>query len=279
MAAVPAVPTHTLNDGTAIPAVGFGCYTGTGGDPATLVASALASGYRLLDTALRYDNEDAVGAAVRDSGLDRDEVVVTTKLPGRFQGRGEAREALETSLGNLGLDRIDLYLIHWPLPRLDRYVDTWRELIAFRDEGLVRSIGVCNFTEAHLTRLIGDTGVVPAVNQVELHPYWPQDALRAFHAEHGIVTEGWSPIGRGALLRSAEVSAIAETHGVSTAQTVLRWQVQVGSVPLPKSSDPERQRANLDLFGFALTDEEMATIAGVDHERLSGQDPDEYEEF
>ncbi|GAA4966708.1 hypothetical protein GCM10025792_06680 [Pseudonocardia tropica] len=158
-------------------------------------------------------------------------------------------------------------------------MDTWRELIAFRDEGLVRSIGVCNFTEAHLTRLIGETGVVPAVNQVELHPYWPQDALRAFHAEHGIVTEGWSPIGRGALLRSAEVTAIAETHGVSTAQAVLRWQVQVGSVPLPKSSDPQRQRANLDLFGFALTDEEMATIAGVDHERLSGQDPDEYEEF
>ena len=191
---------------------------------------------------------------MRRSGVDRDELLVTSKIPGRHHGCDEAIASIEASLRELGLDRIDLQLIHWPNPSVGKYVDTWRGMIDARERGLVRSIGVSNFTEAMLTELIDETGVTPAVNQVELHPYFPQGALRAFHAEHGIRTESWSPLARRSELLTEQVlQELAEIHGVTPTQVVLRWHVEVGSTPIPKSADPERQRENADVFGFSLT--------------------------
>ena len=273
------VPTLSLRDGRAIPAVGFGTFPHAGDDSRTTTISALDAGYRLLDTALRYENEEGVGRAVREYGLPREEILVTTKLAGRHHGYDETIVGLHESLGALGLEYVDLYLIHWPLPRLDRYVDSWRAMIRLRDEGLVRSIGVSNFTEAHLRRLADETGELPVLNQVELHPYFPQAALRAVHAELGIVTESWSPLGRGELLDEPVVVGIAEAHGVAPAQAILRWHVQLGAVPIPKSADAGRQRTNIDLFGFTLTDDEMAALSGLERGRLWDQDPDVHEEF
>jgi diketogulonate reductase-like aldo/keto reductase len=271
--------TYRLNDGHALPAIGFGTYPHGRDDSQESTESALAAGYRLLDTALSYGNEADVGAAVRASGLGRDEILVTTKVPGRHHGYDETIAALHESLGNLGLDRVELYLIHWPLPRIDRYVDTWRALIELRERGLSRSIGVSNFTEAHLHRLIDETGVVPAVNQIEMHPYFPQERMRAVHGELGIRTESWSPLGRGGLLAEPAVVSAAEAHGVSPAQVVLRWHLQLGAVPIPMSSNAQRQRQNIDLGGFTLTDEQLGTLSGLERGRLKGQDPDVYEEF
>ena len=273
------IPTVPLNDGHAIPVVGFGTFPNAGDDSRTTAMSALDAGYRLLDTALRYENEEGVGRAVREYDLPREEIIVCTKLAGRHHGYDETIKGFHESLANLGLDYVDIYLIHWPLPRLGKYVDSWKALVELRDEGLVRSIGVSNFTEEHLRRIIDATGVVPVMNQVELHPYFPQAALRAVHAELGVVTESWSPLGRGELLSEPTVTAVAEAHGVSPAQAILRWHVQLGAVPIPKSADPERQRANIDLFGFTLTDAEMATLSGMERGRIWGQDPDVHEEF
>jgi diketogulonate reductase-like aldo/keto reductase len=273
------IPTLTGNDGLAIPAVGFGTFPHAGDDSRTTAISALDAGYRLLDTALRYENERGVGRAVRECGLPRSEILVTTKLAGRHHGYDETIKGCHESLTNLGLDYVDIYLIHWPLPRLDKYVDSWKAMIKLRDEGLVRSIGVSNFTEAHLRRIVDETGVVPVMNQVEMHPHFPQAPLRAVHAELGIVTESWSPMGRGELLSEPTVIAIAQAHGVTPAQAVLRWHVQLGVVPIPKSADPARQRANIDLFGFALSDNEMAALSGMERGRIWGQDPEVYEEF
>jgi 2,5-diketo-D-gluconate reductase A len=270
---------HRLNDGHTLPAIGFGTYPHGRDDSQASTAAALEAGYRLLDTALSYGNEAAVGAAVRASGLDRADVLVTTKVPGRHHGYDETLGALRESLGNLGLDRVELYLIHWPLPRIDRYVDTWRAMIALRGQGLTRSIGVSNFTEAHLRRLIDETGVVPAVNQVEMHPYFPQPRMRAVHAELGIVTEAWSPLGRGDLLAEPTVVGIAQAHGVSPAQVVLRWHLQLGSVPIPMSSNPQRQRQNIDLDGFSLAPDQLTALSALTKGRLKGQDPNTYEEF
>ena len=268
-----------LNDGHAIPAIGYGTFPWGGGDSFDTTIAALDAGYRLLDTALRYENEEGVGRAVREYDLPREEIVVCTKLAGRHHGYDETNKGFHESLANLGLDHVDIYLIHWPLPRLGKYVDSWKAMVELRDEGLVRSIGVSNFTEEHLRRIIDATGVVPVMNQVELHPYFPQAPLRAVHAELGVVTESWSPLGRGELLSEPTVTAIAEAHGVSPAQAILRWHVQLGAVPIPKSADPARQRANLDLFGFTLTDAEMATLSGMERGRIWGQDPDVHEEF
>jgi diketogulonate reductase-like aldo/keto reductase len=271
--------THELNDGHELPAIGFGTYPHGRDDSRASTTSALDAGYRLLDTALSYGNEADVGAAVRASDLSRDEILVTTKVPGRYHGYDETIGALRESLDNLGLDRVELYLIHWPLPRIDKFVDTWRALIDLREQGLTRSIGVSNFTEAHLHRLIDETGVVPAVNQIELHPYFPQERMRAVHDELGIRTESWSPLSRGGLLDEPVVVEIAEAHGVSPAQVVLRWHLQLGVVPIPMSSNPQRQRQNIDLAGFTLTDEQVAALSGLEKGRLKGQDPDVYEEF
>ncbi|NEC64927.1 aldo/keto reductase [Streptomyces sp. SID9727] len=273
------IPVHTLNDGHTIPAVGLGTYPLDDDAAEKAVSGALDLGYRLVDTALNYGNETGTGRGVARSGVPREEVFVTTKVPGRHHGYEKTLASFEESRSNLGLDYVDLYLIHWPLPRVGLYVDTWRALVKLREEGLVRSVGVSNFTAGHLRRLEEETGVVPAVNQVELHPRLPQEELRAVHAAMGIVTQSWSPLGRGRdLLADPEVVAVAEAHGVTPGQAVLRWHTQLGAVPIPKSADPGRQRENLDLFGFELTPEELGRISNGRRERFGG-DPEEHEEF
>lgn len=273
-------PTITLNDGRELPLLGLGTVQAEGEDMASTVTSALDAGYRLIDTALSYGTEGGVGRAVAASNIPRENISITTKIPGRFHGYDEATESARTSLNDLGVDYIDLLLIHWPLPRVDKYVDTWRAMIDLRQQGLVKSIGVSNFTEEHLDRLAAETSVVPAVNQIELHPYFPQADMRAYHDKHGIVTESWSPLGRGSeLMQAAPVADAAAAHGVTPGQVVLRWHVQLGAVPLPKSSNPERRRQNLDVFGFELTDDEVAAISGLERGRIWDQDPNTYEEF
>jgi 2,5-diketo-D-gluconate reductase A len=273
------IPAHTLNDATTLPAVGLGTWPMDDAQAEEAVAGALRLGYRLIDTATNYRNEAGVGRGIARADVPREEIVVTTKLPGRHHGYDETLASFEESRRRLGVDRVDLYLIHWPLPRVDKYVDSWRAMIKLREDGLVRSIGVSNFTAGHIERLEKETGVLPAVNQIEAHPLFPQDALRAFHASKGIVTESWSPLGRGsALLDDPAVISVAEAHGVTPGQAVLRWHVQLGAVPIPKSADPERQRANLDVFGFELGAAQMAAIADRVPRRLGG-DPEVHEEF
>lgn len=272
-------PVHTLNDGRTVPAVGLGTWPLDDEAAEQAVAGALGLGYRLVDTALNYRNETGTGRGIARSGVPREDVFLTTKVPGRHHGYEETLASFEESRGNLGLEYVDLYLIHWPLPGVGRYVDTWKAMIKLREEGLVRSIGVSNFTAAHLARLEQETGVLPAVNQIEMHPLLPQEELRAVHTEKGIVTESWSPLARGRkVLEAPEVVAAAGAHGVTPGQVVLRWHTQLGAVPIPKSADPGRQRENLDLFGFELTPEEMARIGGRPQHRFGG-DPETHEEF
>jgi diketogulonate reductase-like aldo/keto reductase len=275
------VPTHTLNDGTAIPAIGFGTWPLKGRDATEAVLSALEAGYRLVDTAVNYDNEREVGEAVRTSGIPREQIRVTSKIPGRHHAYDDAIRSTHESLERLGLDHLDLHLIHWPNPSDGLFPETWRALVDLQQQGLVTTIGVSNFTEAHLRRIIDDTGVTPAVNQVELHPLFPQEQLRAVNERLGIRTESWSPLGkRQAPFAEPAVTGPAQRLGVSPAQVVLRWQVQLGAVPIPKSATPERQRANLDVFGFELTEDEMAAITALGRPdgRLFGGDPDTHEE-
>ncbi|MFD4604593.1 aldo/keto reductase [Streptomyces sp. NPDC058464] len=273
------IPAYPLNDGTTIPATGLGTWPMDDTQAEQAVRQALELGCRLVDTAVNYRNESGVGRGVASSGVPREEVVVTTKLPGRHHGYEETLASFEESRQRLGLEYVDLYLIHWPNPRVGKYVDSWKAMIRLREDGLVRSVGVSNFTEEHLTRLEQETGVLPSVNQVELHPLFPQDELRAFHAAKGIVTESWSPLGRDVrLLDDPAVVAVAQALGVTPAQVVLRWHVQLGALPIPKSADAERQRANLDLFGFELDAAHMAAVSGRAHRRLGG-DPESHEEF
>ncbi|MBT1094673.1 aldo/keto reductase [Streptomyces chartreusis] len=273
------IPLHTLNDGTTIPAIGLGTWPMDDAQAERAVADALDLGYRLVDTATNYRNETGVGRGIAASGVAREEVVVTTKLPGRHHGYEETLASFEESRRRLDLAYVDLYLIHWPLPRVDKYVDSWRAMIELRESGLVRSIGVSNFTPEHIERLERETGVLPSVNQIELHPLFPQDELRAFHEGKGIVTESWSPLGRGTdLLDDPVVRGIAETLKVTPGQVVLRWHTQLGALPIPKSADRERQRANLDIFGFELDATQMAAVADRAHRRLGG-DPETHEEF
>jgi diketogulonate reductase-like aldo/keto reductase len=275
-----AVPTVELNDGHHFPVLGLGTY-GLNGEAGTeSVKTGIDVGYRLLDTALNYGNEDAVGRAVRESGVPREELVVTTKIPGRHHGYDEAHRSIEESLGNLGLEYADLYLIHWPNPSVDKFVETWKAFVDLRDNGLVRSIGVSNFTEEHLNRIIDATGVAPAVNQVELHPYFPQTELREVHERLGIVTEAWSPLAkRSELLNEQPIVAAAAAHGVEPGQVVLRWHVQIGSVPVPKSAQADRQAQNIDVFDFELTDDEIESITALQRGRLWGGDPNSHEEM
>ena len=276
------IPTYTLNDGTTLPAIGFGTYPLKGEDGTAAIVSALEVGYRLLDTAVNYENETEVGDALRRSGLPRDQVQVASKIPGRHHGYDDAIASVHGSLERLGLDYLDLQLIHWPNPRHGKYVDAWRALVDLREKGLVRAIGVSNFTEEHLARIIEATGVTPVVNQIELHPRFPQRDMLAVHERLGIRTEAWSPMGkRRAPLGEDAVTAAAEAHGVTPGQVILRWHVQLGSLPIPKSADPERQRQNLDVFGFELSADQMAAISALGEAdgRLFGGDPDTHEEM
>ncbi len=274
--------THTLNDGTTLPTVGFGTYPLAGEDGIAALVSALEVGYRLLDSAVNYGNEEEVGEALRRSGLPRGDVRLATKVPGRFHAHDLALQSLRDSAGRLGVEQIDVALIHWPNPSQGRYVEAWQALVEAQREGLVATIGVSNFTEAHLTRIIEETGVTPALNQVELHPYFPQDDLRAVHERLGILTQAWSPLGkRPTPFDEPAVADAAQAHGVTPGQVVLRWHLQLGSMPVPKSASPERQRANLDLDGFTLSDDEMAAISALgrtDGRRFDG-DPDVHEEM
>lgn len=274
MTPVPALP---LNDGTTIPQVGYGVLMIPNAETEAAVTMALDAGYRSIDTATIYGNEEGVGAAIAASAVPRDELFVTTKLWNEDQG--DPRTAFERSLDRLGLTYVDMYLIHWPVPSRDRYIEAWRVLQELRDEGLVRTIGVSNFQVSHLERLQRETGELPAVNQVELHPRLTQKELRAFHAAHGIVTEAWSPLDRGAMLDDPIVSGIARAHDRSPAQIVLRWHVQLGNVVIPKASSPERIAANLALFDFALDDDEMETITALDagEDGRAGPHPDTYD--
>ena len=259
------LPIRRAHDGFELPAIGFGTYRVQGLDGMAAVRSALENGYRLIDSAVNYENEGAVGAAIRSSGVPREDIIVTSKLPGRHHAYDEALTCIEESVCRMGLDFIDLYLIHWPNPSQGRYVEAWRALIEARERGLVRHIGVSNFLPGHIERLVRATGVYPAVNQVELHPYFQQARQRAYDDAHGIITEAWSPLARAnELVHDPTVSKIAAAHGVSVVEAILRWHVQLGTVALPKSMNPERQRANIAL-DFELTDAEMAEIAVLDN--------------
>lgn len=269
-------PPFRLNDGTTLPATGFGTFGMTGEPGIAQIRSALSCGYRLLDTAVGYGNESEVGAAVHRSGLDGD-VVITTKIPGRGLGYDAARRSIAESRKRLGVDRIGLHLIHWPMPGLDLYVDTWRALVAARSDGEIRTIGVSNFTPRYLTPIIEATGVVPAVNQIELHPHFPQHHQRAADRRLGICTQAWSPLGRGRSLFDADaVREPARRRGVTGAQIVLRWHHQLGVLPIPRSRQPDRQRDNLADDGIELTDAEMTAITALGHGggRLWDGDPD-----
>jgi 2,5-diketo-D-gluconate reductase A len=277
-----AIPTYQLDDGTTLPAVGFGTYPLTGDDGVAAIRSAIEVGYRLLDTAVNYGNEAEVGEAIRQSGVPREDLRITSKIPGRHHGYDDAVRSTHESLDRLGLEYLDLHLIHWPNPSVGKFDEAWRALVDLREKGLVRSIGVSNFTAAHLRRIIDDSGVTPAVNQIELHPYFPQAEMRAVHERLGIRTESWSPLGkRQAPFTEPPVADAAQRHGVTPGQVILRWQVQLGAIPIPKSATPERQRQNLDVFGFELSADEVAAISGLGraHGRLFGGDPDTHEEM
>lgn len=276
------VPTYTLNDGHTLPAIGFGTYPLTGEEGTSAIQGAIEVGYRLLDTAVNYGNEEEVGEAVRRSGIPREELTICSKLPGRDHAYDDAKKSVHGSLERLGIDRIDLHLIHWPNPGVGKYAEAWRALVDLQQEGLVRSIGVSNFTAEHLARIIAETGVTPAVNQLELHPRFPQEAMRSVDEGLGIRTEAWSPMGkRRAPLEEPVVTDAAERLGVTPGQVILRWHVQLGSLPIPKSSSRERQAQNLDVFGFELTDAEVAAISGLADPdgRLFGGDPETHEEM
>ncbi len=268
------VPEIPLNDGVEIPQLGFGVFQVPPEETAATVMHAFETGYRHIDTAAAYGNEAEVGQAFHGSGLDRDEVFITTKCWNDSQGYDEATRALKQSLERLELEHVDLYLIHWPAPARDRYVDTWRAFIDLQREGLVRSIGVSNFQADHLERIIDETGVTPSVNQIELHPRLQQRGLRREHANRGIVTEAWSPLAQGEVLDDPTLSEIAAAHDRTTGQVALRWHLQLGNVVFPKSVTPERIAENFELFDFHLTEAEVERIDELDAGERMGPDPD-----
>jgi diketogulonate reductase-like aldo/keto reductase len=270
------VPLITLTDDAEIPQLGFGVFQIPAQDTAEAVSRALETGYRQIDTAAAYQNEAEVGQAIRNSGLKRDEVFVTTKCLNSDHGYEEARRALHNSLKRLGFDHVDLYLIHWPVPSRDRYVDTWRGFIEAQNEGLVRSIGVSNFQPDHLQRLLDETGVTPVLNQVELHPQLQQPELRQVHSSMGIATEAWSPLARGRVLEDPTITSIAEAHDRTPGQVVLRWHLQLGNIVIPKSVTPERIQQNFALFDFELSGDEMRQIEQLDRGERTGPDPDTF---
>ncbi|HEX2144011.1 MAG TPA: aldo/keto reductase [Glycomyces sp.] len=265
----------TMSGGAEIPRYGYGTFRIDDDSAQAAVEAALATGYRLVDTAVGYHNEVGVGRAIAASGLGRGEIFLTSKT--WDHGYDQVRRNLEESLERLGTDYLDLYLLHWPRPQVDKYVESWRALMDARSEGLLRSAGVSNFTVEHLARCESETGEAPELNQVELHPYFSQPELRAWHEEHGVITESWGPLGlrAGALFDEPAVQAVAQTHGRTPAQVVLRWNLQRGNVVIPKSETPERIRENWEVLDFALTDEDLAAIDALDTGRRQGGDPQE----
>ncbi|MED5099998.1 aldo/keto reductase [Niallia sp. FSL K6-0212] len=276
------IPQITLNDGLVIPAIGLGTYNLRGATGVQAMTSAIDMGYRLLDSAFNYENEGAVGEAVRRSTVSREQLFITSKLPGRHHQYDKAIYTIQESLYRTKLDYYDLFLIHWPNPKTDLYVEAWQALIDAKKWGLIRSIGVCNFLPEHLDRLKKETGVLPSINQVELHPFFSQKEQLAYDKANGIVTESWSPLGRANnVLENETIKQIAEAHGKTISQVILRWHTQLGALPIPKSSSPERQQENLEIFDFKLNDAEMNKIFSLTRAdgRIADQDPAEYEEF
>jgi 2,5-diketo-D-gluconate reductase A len=266
-------PSVTLNDGNSIPAVGLGVWQTPADDTERAVSAALSAGYRHVDTAAAYGNEEGVGRAVAASGLPRDDVYVVTKLWNSEQGYDTTLRAFDASMTKLGLDRLDLYLIHWPMPEVDAFVDTFKAFAHLREQGRVTSIGVSNFEPEHLRTLVDATGIVPAVNQIELHPLLPQHELREVHAELGIATEAWSPLGQGSLLSHPTLADLAATHGKTPAQVLIRWHIQLGNIVIPKSVNPERIASNFDVFDFELSEQDMTSIASLEDGTRLGPDP------
>lgn len=270
---MPDIPHLRLRDGHTIPQLGFGLWQVPSDTAAEVVASALRTGYRLIDGAYLYRNEAGLGEGLRRSGVPRDEVFVTTKVWNYDHGRDKARASVERSLKTIGVEQLDLVLIHWPVPSQDLYVETWKAFIAMRDEGLMRSIGVSNFNADHLERLIAETGEAPVLNQIELNPMLQQPEMRAANARHGILTQSWTPLGNARSFAAEPIAAAAARTGKSPAQVILRWHIQLGLSVIPRSVNPARQAENLDVFDFALTEEDMAAIATLDVGLRTGPDP------
>jgi 2,5-diketo-D-gluconate reductase A len=268
------VPFITLNNGVAMPQLGFGVWQVPDAEAEQTVGTALEAGYRSIDTAAAYENERGTGKAIAASGIPRQELFVTTKLWNSDHGYDAALRAFDASLSRLGLDYVDLYLIHWPVPARDLYLETWKAFEKIHADGRAKAIGVSNFLPEHLRRLMGETSVVPAVNQIELHPQLVQAESRALHKEHGIATEAWSPLGQGkGLLEDPVIAGIAQKHDRTPAQIVLRWHLQLGNIVIPKSVTPSRIRENIEVFDFGLDDEDLAAIATLDTGRRIGPDP------
>jgi 2,5-diketo-D-gluconate reductase A len=268
-----AAPSITLNDGNSIPQVGLGVWQTPPEDTERAVATALDAGYRHIDTAAAYDNEREVGRGIANSDVGREDVFLTTKLWNADQGYDSTLAAFDASMDRLGVDYLDLYLIHWPLPAKNAFVDTFKAFAHLRDQGRIRSIGVSNFEPEHLRILVDGTGIVPAVNQVELHPLLQQQELREMHAQLGIATEAWSPLGQGSLLANPTVTAVAEAHGKTAAQVLIRWHIQLGNIVIPKSVTPERIVSNFDVFEFELSERDMASISSLRDGTRLGPDP------
>ena len=276
------IPEVTLNDGLKLPVVGMGTYLIRGNEGVNALLSAMDTGYRLLDSAYNYENEGTIGEAVRRTSVPREKLRITSKLPGRYQEYDKAVGTIQESLYRAGLDYYDLYLIHWPNPSQDKYVEAWQALIDAKKWGLIRSIGVCNFLPEHIDRLEKETGVLPSVNQVELHPFFNQEEQRKYHAEKGIVTQSWSPLTRGIRdIEIPELQQIAEKNNKTIVQVVLRWHYQLGAISIPKSSSAVRQLENISLFDFELDEADMRIISGLSFPegRMANQDPAFYEEF
>ena len=272
------VPSLVMNNGIQIPQLGFGVFLIPPEETEKAISEALSAGYRLIDTAQGYRNEEGVGAAIPSAGIQRDELFITTKLTNSEQGYDKALRAFDESMNKLGIDVLDLFLIHWPQPMFDQYVETWRAFERLLADGRVSSIGVSNFEIEHLERLLAETDVVPAVNQVELHPEFPQEELRAFHAEHGILTESWGPLGQGkGLLENPHIVDVARRNGRTPGQVVLRWHTQIGNVVIPKSVNPGRIRENIDIFDFELDESDMQAIEQVRTGRRLGADPNYFD--
>ncbi|SDO00124.1 aldo/keto reductase [Halobacillus aidingensis] len=276
------IPEIQLNDGLTIPSLGFGTYRLNGNRGASAIQSAIDVGYRLIDTAYNYENEATVGEGIRRSSIPRNELKITSKLPGRYHEYDKAVTAIQESLFRAQLDYYDLYLIHWPNPKEDLYVEAWQALIDAQKWGLIRSIGVCNFLPEHLDRLEKETGVLPSLNQVELHPFFNQEEQRAYHQEKQIQTQSWSPLARVQnILDNEVIQSVADHHDKTVSQVILRWHYQLGSVAIPKSASPQRQKENLSIFDFSLTDGDMNKINQLTREtgRMKDQNPATYQEF